>query len=107
MAGGHGAHTQDHGALTWTMALCPLPKCDVSGPRHRDNEDLSFASIFNAVEQILQLLPGPRAPPAVSQIIHGRGQVAVPVGRQEPCHRGTQPRPPGDRGLPWYGVLGP
>lgn len=43
----------------------------------------------------------PMASAVASQIIHGRGQVAEPVGRQEPFHPGTQLGSQGEQGWPW------
>lgn len=80
--------TQEHFAL--------LPTHDVLGPRNKDNcpsPQYLMPLDRSRGTTSLQLLPNPMVSPAMSQIIHGRGQVAVPVGRQEPCQHGTQPRP--------------
>lgn len=107
VAGGHGATpgttVPSHGP--WRSALCPsgTPVAPDTGT----TRGLSFASIFNAAEQILAAAA---QTPGISCHVTNNtwaGQVAVPVGRQEPCHRGTQLSPQGDRGLPRGGVLGP
>lgn len=88
-----------------SIALALLPKLGVMTPETgtiRDDCLPQYLMLLNKSGRTksFQLLPKPRASPAVSQIIHGRGRVAVPAGRQEPFHRGMQPSFQGDQGPP-------
>lgn len=93
------SHTWDHGALRQAMgsALCPrgAPVAQTQGQRGA----CPPPQYLMPSNKSLPLLPRPLASAARSQIIHGQCQLAVPVGRQESCHRGSRLGPQGDRGL--------
>lgn len=82
------------------------PHQHVSGPRNSDTKgQLSFTSIINAACQeqgghILPVAAKTQGISAASQIIHGRGQVAAPAGRQEPFQCGMLPSPQGESPRP-------
>lgn len=88
-----------------SIALVLLPKLGVMTPETgtiRDDCLPQYLMLLNRSGRTksFQLLPKPRASPAVSQIIHGRGRVAVPAGRREPFHCGMQSSFQGDQDVP-------